>query len=118
MSFDGCEHNIYGGTPTEILHVVLLILCYYISEGIQLTFTESSMSEISTTTAGICKDYCRQSERDILYLGHFRKGLMSFKSLKAKDRFGRIFCVYLSLMISYLVCDLCKSFLPECNFLL
>ena len=109
MSFSGCERNIYGGTPAEILHAVLLGLCDYIAEGIKMTFTESSIADISTTTAGICKDSRRQSERRIPYLGHFRKGLMSVKSLKAKDRFGRIFLVYISLINSHLICDLCKK---------
>ena len=62
MSFGDCERSIYGGTPAEILHAVLLGLCDYIAEGIKLTFTESSISEISTTTAGTCKDSLRQSE--------------------------------------------------------
>ena len=87
---------------------MLLGLCDYIDEGIKLTFTDSSISDISHTTAVICKESLRQSERYIPYLGHFRKGLMSVKSFKAKDRFGSIFCVYLSLMNSYIICDLFK----------
>ena len=27
LSFGGCPQNVYSGTPTEILHVVLLGLC-------------------------------------------------------------------------------------------
>ena len=86
----GCERNIYGGTPVEILHAVLLDLCDYITDGIKLTFTGSSIPEISNTTAKIYKESRRQSERDIPYLEHFRKRLMSVKLLKAKDRFGRM----------------------------
>ena len=33
---------------------------------------------------------------------------MSVKLLKAKDRFDRIFCIYLLLMNSHLILDLCK----------
>ena len=108
LSFGGCNRNIYGGSPAEILHAVLLGLCVYIAESINLTFTDKGIFEMSTTTAGICNDCRRQSERDIPCLAHFTKGLNKVKSLKAKDRFGRVFCVYLSLMNSYLISDLCK----------
>ena len=108
MSFGGCERNIYSGNPAEMLHTVLLGLCDHIAEGIKFTFTESNISEMPNIIAGICKDSCCQNERNIPYLGHFRKELMSVKSLKTKDRFGRIFCVYLSLMNSHLICDICK----------
>ena len=88
---------------------MLLCLSDYIAKGILLTFTDCSINEIPVTTAArICRDSRRQSEYDIHDLGHFRKRLLSVKPLKAKDRFRRIFRVYLSPMNSYLVCDLCK----------
>ena len=64
-----CFSNI-GCTPVEMLHTVLLCLCDYIADGMKLTFTNSSISEMSNTTAGICKDARCQSERDNPYLGH------------------------------------------------
>ena len=33
LSFGGCRRNIYGATPAEVLHAVLLGLCDYIAEG-------------------------------------------------------------------------------------
>ena len=74
----------------------------------KLTYTNNSIIEMSNTKAGICNDAYRQSERDVPYLGYFRKA-MSVKLLNTKDRFGRIFCIYLSLMSSHLICDICKS---------
>ena len=54
----------------------------YIADGIKLALTNSSISEMSNTTAGICKDARRQSELDVPYSGHFRKGLMYVRSLE------------------------------------
>ena len=34
---------------------------------------------------------------------------MSVKSLKAKDRFGRVYCLFLSLSNSYLIESLCTN---------
>ena len=39
LSFGGCDRNIYGGTLAEMLHAVLLGLCDYISEGLEILFT-------------------------------------------------------------------------------
>ena len=36
-------------------------------------------------------------------LGPFRNGLMSVKALKAKERFARIYCVFLVLHNSYVI---------------
>ena len=39
--------NIYGGTLAEVLHDLLLVLCEYIDEVINLIFTQSSLEMIS-----------------------------------------------------------------------
>ena len=43
LSFGGDNRGIYGGTPAEILHAVLLGLCDYTAEEIELMFTQTSM---------------------------------------------------------------------------
>ena len=58
---------------------------------------------------GIYEDSRRQSERDLPDLGAFRNGLMSVNSLKAKERFARVYCVFLSLSNSYLIQELCTK---------
>ena len=45
--FGGCSQNVYGDTPAEILHVVLLCLCEYIAEGIKSTSTVSAIAMMS-----------------------------------------------------------------------
>ena len=109
LSFGGCNRNIYGATPAEVLHAVLLGLCDYIAEGMELTFTPGSMDLISHVVVGIYKDSRRQSERDLPDLGPLRHGLMSVKSLKAKERFSRVYCLFLALSNSYLINELCKK---------
>ena len=56
LSVGGCDGGIYGA---EILHVVLLGLCKYIAEGIELTFTVSAMDLIYYVVVGIHQDSCR-----------------------------------------------------------
>ena len=109
LSFGGCNRNIYGATPAEVLHAVLLGLCDYIAEGMELTFTPGSMDLISHVVVGIYEDSRRQSERDLPDLGPFRHGLMSVKSLKAKERFSRVYCLFLAMSNSYLINELCKK---------
>ena len=103
----GCNRNIYGATPAEILHAVLLGLYEYISEAIDLIFTPACIDMISEVVVGIYKDSKRQSERDLPDIGPFKTGLNSVKNLKAKERFARIYCVFLALSISYLITSLC-----------
>ena len=47
ISFSGCERNVYGATPAEILHAVLLGLCEYIANAMELIFTDGSFDLIS-----------------------------------------------------------------------
>ena len=106
LSFGGCERNIWGATPAEILHALQLGLCEYIAEAMDNIFTATAMDVISRTLVGIISEGRRQSERDMPNLGPFKLGLMSVKSLKAKERFARVFCVYLALSNSYCIKEL------------
>ena len=74
-------------TPAELLHAVLLGLCEYIAEGMDMLFTKTSMDMFSSVIVGIYNDARRQSERDLPDIGPFRNGLVSIKALKAKERF-------------------------------
>ena len=62
LSFGGDNRGLYGWTPAEILHAVLLGLCDYITEAINLMLTQTSMDQISHVVAGIYKDSGRQSD--------------------------------------------------------
>lgn len=75
---------MYSATPVEILYAVLIGLCKYITEGMNMTFTQSALDLISHGIVGIYEDPRRKSERDLPDIGKFRNGLMSVKSLKVK----------------------------------
>ena len=75
----------------------------------ELTFTPGSMDLISQVVVGIYEDSRRQSERDVPDLGPFCHGSMSVKSLKAKERFSRVYCLFLALSNFYLINELCKK---------
>ena len=53
LSFGGCKRNIYGATPAELLYAVLLGLCEYIVEGMDIRFTKSSLDLFSIMIIGI-----------------------------------------------------------------
>ena len=108
LSFGGCDRNIYGGTPAEMLHAVLLGLCDYISEGLETLFTQSSLDLISHVVVGIYHNSRRQSERNLPSMGPFRNGIMSIKCLKGVEQFARIYCILLALSNSYLIEKLCS----------
>ena len=109
VSFGGCERIVYIGTPVKILHAVLLGFCDFIAESIDLIFRKNGLDALSYIVSGICDDTRRQSERDLSDLGPFKHGLMSVKYLKTKDRFGRVYCLCLSLSNSYLIESLCTK---------
>ena len=47
LNFGECTQGIYCDNPAEILHAVLLRLCDYIAECMELTFTNLAMDLIS-----------------------------------------------------------------------
>lgn len=103
LSFGGCSQGVCGGTPAEILHAIQLRMCVCVAESLEKFFTKSCLDMISNAVVGMHNDSHRQSERDIPGLGPFRHGLMSIASLKAKERFARVCCLYLALNNSYLI---------------
>ena len=74
-----------------------------------MMFTNSTMDLISDVTVDIYEGLRRQSERDLPAFGPFRHGLMPVKQLKAKERFSRVYCVFLSLSNSHLIKALCTK---------
>ena len=69
------------------------------AEGMELSFTASVMDLISHVVVGIYQYSCRKSEQDMPELGPFQHGLMSAKSLNAKRRVSRVYCLFQSYQI-------------------
>ena len=74
-----------------------------------MIFTQSAMDSIPYFIVSIFEDSKRQSEHDLPDIGPFRNGLMSIKSLKAKERFARVYCLFLALSNSHLIELLCTK---------
>jgi hypothetical protein len=98
ITFGWCPRNIHGNCPPELLHQIQLGICDDI--GRDLSFTAGGNTVISDTFKLIYPYASCQSNRDMPDIHTFRRGISSVKSLKAKERFVRVFCVYLSLMNS------------------
>ena len=107
LSFGQCERGIYGNTPVEMLHSVLLGICDYIGDCIDMIFNDSTMDILSNTIIGIYNASKHQSERSLPSLHPFRDGL-GLRTLKGKERYSRVFAFFLALMNSYTVEELCK----------
>ena len=106
LFFGSYPRGNYGGTSAEILYAVLLGLCDYILEAIELMFTQTSMDMISHIVAGIYKDSRRQSERGLPDMSPFRNGLNAVAKLKAKERYTRVYITFLAMPNSYLIKNL------------
>ena len=111
LSFGGCDRGIWGATPVEILHAVQLGLCEYLCESFEhFIFPNSAFNDImSKTASGIAVDSQRQSERDMPSLSPFRYGLVSISSLKATERFARVFSIFLTLSNTHCIKALMKQ---------
>ena len=91
------------------MYAVLLGMCDYIAEAIELMFTQISMDQISHVVVGIHKDSRRQSDRSLLNMPPFRNGLNFIAKLKAKERYARIYILFLAMSNSYLIKNLCTK---------
>ena len=101
LPFGGCPHNIHCSCPPEILHNFQLGKCNDL--GRDLSFTDAANEHISTNFTRVYPFLKCQSERNVPSIRPFRDGISSVKSLKAKERYARVFAVYLSMMNPYLV---------------
>ena len=56
LSFRECSNDIYGETPADILHAVILKWCEYIADRMENTFTVSIFHLISHVVVVIYAD--------------------------------------------------------------
>ena len=64
------------------------------------------MDMISHVVAGVYKDSRHQSERGLPDMSPFRNGLNAVAKLKAKERYARIYLIFLAMSNSYLIKNL------------
>lgn len=100
LSFGASEQGIFGATLTESLHMFDQGICVYISELIVSMLSKKGKQLLSDASSYICSSATTQSERDMPYIGCFRKGFESVSHLKAEERFARCFMLYMVLTSS------------------
>jgi hypothetical protein len=109
LPFGGCLRSIWGATPLEVLHAIELGLCEYVYDCLEMKFTRKSIAFISMTIAGIVRNGKRQSVRNLPDLGPFENGIIGVTSLNAKQKFARIYALYLAFMNPYVIEQLSKA---------
>lgn len=105
----GYNRNIYGPTPPKQFHADLLRLCEHISEGMDVIFIQCGLDLISHVIVRICKDSRRQSERDFPDTVSFHNCFIYVKSLKVKERFAHVYCIFLYISNSHLIEKMCAK---------
>ena len=99
-----CVRNIHGNSCPEHLHHIQMGVCHDI--GRSLNFTDSGNKVFTDTFCKIYPYASCQSDRQMPSLSPFRRGIGSVKCLKAKERFARVFALYLCLMNSHCIKNL------------
>jgi hypothetical protein len=92
----GCPRNIHGNSPVEFLHQVLLGNCDDV--GKCLNFTDAAMKVLDKAICAIYPWANSQSYRMMPNLHPFRTGMTSVSSLKATERYAKVFAIYLCLL--------------------
>ena len=103
LSFGGCRRGVFGNTPPEILHQIKLGIIVYMSEAFTNMFTKVSTEMINKYCRGIVANSRRQSARGFPVMFPFKNGLNSIASLKADEKFARLFVMYTVLLNSHLI---------------
>ena len=98
VSFGGDEYGIYGSTPPEPLHVFQMGLCVYLVEEFLRDIYTSTSKLIDVVVAKIVSSQSRQSHRGFPSLSTFRNGFTNLGTITGKEKYARIFVLYLALM--------------------
>ncbi len=98
VNFGGDEYGIYGSTPPEPLHVFQMGLCVYLVEEFLRDIYTSTSKLLDVVVAKIVSSQSRQSHRGFPSLSTFRNGFTNLGTITGKEKYARIFVLYLALM--------------------
>ena len=76
------------------------------------------MDQISHVEVDISIDSRRQSDRSLPDISPFTNALNSITKLKAKERFARIYIIFLAMSNSYLIKNLCTRKRKNCMIMI
>ena len=105
VNFGGNTEGIYGSTPPEPLHVFQMGLCVYLVEEFLRDIYKRTAKVLDGVVLRTVKRHTRQSHRGFPILSAFRNGFDKIGTLTGKEKYARIFILYLALMNE----DLIKS---------
>ena len=99
--FDACfGANPYGiniATPPEALHAILLGICIRLVESLISELPKKAQEELDQLVGRIAMKFHRQSDREMPDLKPFKSGLSNTSRLTAKQKYARVFIIYLAL---------------------
>ena len=94
----GANHwGINRATPPEPLHLILLGMCMVLIASLYSVFPAKAMVELDELVAKISSEYGRQSDRNMPDVRPFRAGLSKTSRLTAKQKYGRVFVIFMAL---------------------
>ena len=101
-AFSGLDYgaNVWGinrATPPEPLHLILLGICMTLIESLYSELPAKAMVKLDEQVAKISSEYGRQSDRNMPDIRPFRSGLSKPSRLTAKQKYGRVFVIFLAL---------------------
>ena len=97
MCFGANPYGINIATPPEALHAILLGLCIRVVESLISELPKRAQIELDNLVARLAMKFHRQSDREMPDLKPFKSGLSNTSRLTAKQKYARVFIIYLAL---------------------
>ena len=97
VCFGANPYGINVATPPEALHAIQLGLCIRLVESLISELPKSAQEELDNMVAAISSKFHRQSDREMPDLKPFKSGLSNTSRLTAKQKYARVFVIYLAL---------------------
>ena len=97
MCFGANPYGINIATPPEALHAIMLGLCIRVVESLISELPKRAQIELDNLVARLAMKFHRQSDREMPDLKPFKSGLSNTSRLTAKQKYARVFIIYLAL---------------------
>ena len=100
VDFGHQPYGINGCTPPEPLHQFLLGIVERLPKSFFHRLSGNMVIILDRHVGYLCSRYATQSARNYPYMGTFAHGVSEAKKLSAKEKFARLYCIYLALLTS------------------
>ena len=116
LDFGGDRDGIYGAVPPEPLHVFQMGLCIYLVQEFLRDNYGSTKKILDKAVIEIVAHHSRQSHRGFPILSTFRNGFDSLGTISGKEKYARIFVLYLALMKSEVIHSIATARGSGCEY--